>query len=295
MESNAVATTDALEIPNLSMAKDISDLISSVPDILSPEERVRIERFTAKIVALGKRRMSAMEHRSAEAELIYEIQQDEDWKLLVDPSSGDRYRNWYDFRVILATMMGLSTGTLGYYLKISRYAREVLDVPEGKLHEVNGLVTVKHMLDVTTGHDGRSTDDLSVMVRPLTKAFEKTLTSNYSELGDPKERGWKPFLKAYYYIEVAHTHDDPSAINLTPGELAAKARQAIGAPEFFARLIVEDDKLKYRIEVKHPDLEQPDGSTIVAETDTFTLSFEDNIVTAMVRDWVSKKLGVKER
>jgi hypothetical protein len=295
-ERSVALVGDALDIPNLSMAKDISDLVASTRSVLSPDEVVRIDRLKTRLTQLGKTRMSAMQYRAAEAELLYEVQQEEDWKLLIDPYNENAFRTWYEFRVPLATIMGVSTGTIGFYLKIVRYARQVLGIPPGELHEFNGIVTVKHMLDVTAGHDGRASDDLAVTVRPISTTFASRLQKDYGELGDPEEVGWKPYLRAYYYTEVAHVHDDPSAINLTPGELAAKARDETGKPEFVASLKIDDDgKPVYKILVKLPDFEEEDGSTIVGEMETYQLRFDDSYVSAMVRDWVSQCLKVKDR
>lgn len=287
---------DMLDIPNLSMAKDISDLVSSTQDLMSPEEVTRVDRLASRLVYLGKNRMDSMQLRANEAELLYEVQQEQDWKLLRDPSSGNKFRTWYEFRDPLATIMGLSTGTIGFYLKIVRYGRQVLDIEPGYLSDVNGIVTIKHMLDVTSGHDGRSTDDLAVTVRPASKAFERRLRKDYEDVGDPEEVGWKPLLKSYYYNEIAHVHDDPTAINLTPRELAEKAKDETGRPSFIPSIkIDEDGRVTYRIVVKLPDYEAEDGSTIVGEMETYTLEFKDSYISSTIRDWVSGKLGVKDR
>lgn len=276
--TNELAVVETL---NRSMAKDLSDLLATVPDVLTSEEQAQYARLQERVIALGQSEMSALLHRSNAADALYDLQQEEDWKLLSDPQSGNSYRTWAEFREVLAVVTGISTGTIGHYLRLVRLAREVLGVEPGEFRSVGGLITVGH-IDEIASFDGRSAQNLALIIRPKTAQARETLDKYEGE-------GYAGQLKAYF-DEIKHDYEDPSATNLPRKELGKKADEVLGRPSFSARR-KPDDPLALIVQIKYADY-QEDGVTIVGETDETIVRF-DGYVNPFIRGWVEDQLGIK--
>jgi hypothetical protein len=243
------------------------------------------------LVGIVKAKHRAMKYQAAMAELSYEIQQAEDWKLLINPETEKRYKYWNEFREPFAEALGISTGTLGKWLKLVRYGREILHLEPGEFGDVNGLLTVNHM-DEMSVVDWRN-PNAAATVRPKTQTFKDYLEKNYVDEGS---EGWDDLLRRYYNAEVRHQFDDPSAINRPAAELAAQARDRMGTPDFRAAWLFDDRSVVYglKLRVKYPDVEADDGTTVMGDVDEYTLVFKDTFVPPAVRDWIGSRLRVQD-
>lgn len=282
--SNELTTTHAefSEVPNRSMVSDLNALVSLVPDVLSDEDQTRLARLKSRLATAAKGAMGAMYYRSVKAEALYDLQQEEDWKLLINLETGKRYRLWSAFRVPLASALNISVGTIGRHLFLVRYGRQVLKISPGEFAEGGGLMTVGHVADeLSTGCDGRAIEHFALTVRPKTPKFRDWLKKAY-----PDAEGYDDQLRLYYE-SIAHDYEDPSAINKPVSELMSQADEMLGRPNFYAVRVAGG----YKCFVRYADHEEG-GVTVVGEIDDSEFRF-DGYVNPLIRKWVEGRLGIQ--
>lgn len=282
---NEITTThkEFDEVPSRSMVSDLNAMVSLVPDVLSEKDQARWDRLKSRLASVARGTMGAMYHRSIQAEALYDLQQEEDWMLLIDPETQKPYRTWSSFRAPLSSAIGIGVGTIGYHLRLVRYGREVLRIPPGEFAKGGGLTTVSHVAnELSTGCDGRAIEHFSATVRPKTEQFRKRLDKLY-----PGVEGYDEQIRMFYEEHVAHDYEDPSAINKPPSELANQADEALGRPNFYAVRTTDG----YKCFVRYADYDEG-GVTVVGEIDDCLIKFGD-YVNPLVREWVEKRLGIQ--
>jgi hypothetical protein len=270
------------KIPSASLAKDLTDLALEVPDVLSEEEVRKHNRLKDRLAGAGNAVVGSFQQRAVLAEMIYAIHQEEDYKLLVQ--NGKAY-TWVGFRKRLAPILGVGTGTIGEYIKIVRFGREVLGLSAGQLPDANGIITVNHVRGMCSGIDGRSSKDYAETVRPKSKTLEKKLEGYDGE-------SWPEKLQSYYNQDVVHNFEDPTAINRPPQELAEQASQMLGRPNVWAEHLMDGDRVSgFAIHVQYADYEE-DGMTVVGEHEKNELLFHGEPLP-VIRDWLEDRMRVK--
>jgi hypothetical protein len=290
------------DIHNAAMIKDLQDILEGAPapDVIQPAEMAAWRRLAGRLARVGKSAMSAMQHRSALAEEIYDIQLEEDYLRLYNPDSRkvdektgeitwDYYQSWSEFREKLAKAVGIGVGTIGDYLKKVRYAREVTKLKPGEFAAQNGLVGFQHMIDVSSNHDGRLSGGMAANIRPKTVKFAEELQERYGELP------YDELLTCYYHDDVKPDYDDPSAINKDQYELAAHAKDVTGAPDIWALELWRDNWPRFKVIVNYPDYESADGQEVVGSRDEYELTFNGSFVPVAVVDWVAKRLRARSK
>jgi len=275
-------------VPNGSVVKAISDMMS-LP--LEVHDAVRVERLRSRLGQLGQAEMGSRVAAARKAEVIYDIQREEDWKQIVDPRTNRPYRTWVHFREKLALMFSISTGSIGDYLAVVRMARSVFGVGSGDLPVVGGLTTVRACSRLFAGTDGRSSDDIRRTLRPVSKEAEFSLVKAF---GEPAERedGLSPWLdhaKRSFHQDYAHDLVDPTAINKSPAELNEQARQQSGRPRVTYEW-ADNDARHIRWSLEYAPHTNEDGSVVeTRDSDSGMLRLEKFVPTP-VREDLERKL-----
>lgn len=286
VQDNVATVTDE------ALRKNILDLLERVPPALSKDDVERLDRLRERLFRAGRSLVSAYYHRSVLAEAITDIHDEEDWCLLVkgvehvrDPLSGEvterlvTFDTWAEFRPVLASALGISTGSIGNYIKMVKFAREVIGLAPGDFPHVGGIVTVGHMLDVTVGHDLR-TGNLVQNVRPKTEKFRRELEKAY-----PDKRSYADMLRQYFWDNVAHDYEDPSAINRPPRELREQADDVLGRPTI--DVFPTSDRMGFEIVASIPI-----GDGLASVEERVSLKFEKRPAQTVL-EWVAERLGVR--
>lgn len=275
---------DFYALSNQPMAKALDDIFQGLaPDLVTREETERVERFRGRLYEIASVTIGEQTLRGRRAELIYALQEEGDFLLFRNPETDMPYGGFKEFAPHLASALGMSESGLWEHLKYVRIGRDVLGLQPGQFEKVNGLVTVKHIQDVTAGHDLRGTENLSASIRPKTESFRERLEDDFG--GDPEE-SYAEMLQRYFWQEVAPDYGDPSQIIKTPPELAAQAKDVLGSPNFTVRYLTDQaGSVKgYRIRVEYSGGDQ-------AEIDEFELEFKAPWVPPSVIDYLDRRLG----
>ncbi len=279
------ALTRLSQILDKSLAKSLSDIVASSDDILEEGDVKRANRFIYRLAQIGHLHVSTRLLRCKKAELAHQLRAEEDFTLFRHPETNERYRRWLDFRPILANALTIAPSTLSDHISLVRYAKEVLLFEEGDFTRYNGLTTVRHMRDMCTGVDGRSSKNFALTVRPKSTKFADRLKSDFHS-----DDGWPGMLRRYYFEEqIFHDLTNPEALNRPAGDLGDKAREELGAPKIRARHAMVGPMIAgYIITATYPD----DDEGLTVEED-FELKFMDEFVPPGVRDQIDRRLGIR--
>lgn len=274
-------------VTNKSLARSLADVLTFEPRVMTPEEIGRLDRLRKRLSGIGVSLTSSYHHRSIMAEHLFDLQQDGDWEVLIDPETDKPYR-WYSFRKKLSEILGISTGAIGRYLKLVRYGREVLEIPEGDFANVGGIATVGVMVDdYSAGIDGRQKEHFALTVRPRSSKLVNDLESRFPG------RTYAAQLRLLFNQDVAYDFKDPEALNKPPSELREQARKDAGAPTItfgFSGNGSYATGLKWH--VCYPDVESTDGQTVLGKEEIGEIVF-DNQMPHVVREHLAKKLGIR--
>jgi hypothetical protein len=272
------------EIQDKSLAKSLHDIVTLVDAVLTEEEVERVNRFINRMAQLGHTHVASKLLRCKKAELAHTIKAEADFTLFYSPA-GKKYKDWTEFRPVLAQALTIAPSTLSDYISLVRFGREVLGMQEGDFVRYDGLTTVRHVRELCEGVDGRSSEDFGRTVRPKTVKFAERLAKDF-----PSEDGVAGSLRRYYHEEqIFHDLTNPDAINRPIGELGDKAREELGAPKIIPRHAYVGDKIcGYVIRVIYPDTDDAIG----LEED-FVLNFVDEFVPTVVREQIDHRLGIR--
>lgn len=204
------------------MIMSVYEILSRVSDDVPPEA---LERMGRRLATAALHAMDAEYTKSLLAETIYATKLDEDWMYFLN-ADGQRYDSWDEFHQDLATALRIAESTSWFYQRLVRYAYEVLNVKPGDFANRGGLITVRAMERLSAGIDGRSTTSFAESVRPATVHFEKVLL-NYPG------NTWAERMQAFFEVALAYNYDDPSAVNLPPGEIYALVDENLGRPRIW--------------------------------------------------------------
>lgn len=282
------------DIGDRALAQNVRNILR-FPSDMTDEDLVKANRLAVRLFDTARLFVNANHYRSQLAASIYTMQQEEDWKVLVrsehvDTGSGEireeRFEKWSDFREELASALGISTGTIGNYLLKVRYGKEVLMIEPERFHEVGGLLTVGHMMEIGVGCDGRTPEHFMNQVRPASEKVREELDERYPEYQFHDQ------LVRYFEDEVEHNYSDPSAINKSPSELKALARDMSGRPDISFGIVEKDGEvagISWRLE--YPDYDQ-DGATVTGQIDRGTIEIREWI-PQLVLEKIMDRLRIK--
>ena len=279
----------ATSVPNGSLVRSIQDMMDCS---LGVHDAFKVERLRTRLAQLGQAEMGSRIASARKAEVIYNIQAEEDWKQLINADTDRPFQIWSEFRVKLKEMFAVGLGTIGDYLRTVRFARGVLDIEDGDLPMVGGLVTVRSVMELCTGIDARSTEDIAQTVRPVTEEAKAALLKYYGDAVEPstpaEEIQWKPMVKAIFDERYRHDLKDPLAINKPPSELYQQSRDITGRPRVTYEWNGDGKVIKWSLEYA-PHTDGDGGTTEIRDSDSGTLRLED-FVPAPVREDLARKL-----
>lgn len=274
--------------PMAAALEDITRLISTSMDVMTSEDTERVQRFHQRLVTIGAAEVGSGWFKGVRAEVGYQIRDEQDFRLFVNPATEEPYKNWTEFRDVLAQALRVSPATLANHIKLVQIGRQVLGLAAGEFPSRGGITTVGHIQRVCAGLDGREGDDYGITVRPKTKKFQKILEADYPGADYPE------MLAKYYNESVAHDYEDPSAINRPARELGEQERDVLGSPDFRVKVLSDKGRyLGYEFEVTYPDIEEEDGQVIVGETDIFQILWKDQFIPQPVIDWINRRLRAR--
>ena len=162
-------------MPDKSMAQDLSALVTFAPRVLQEAEVQQLQRLVGRLSTIGGAETVSRLEKSKTAEAVYDIQQERDWAVLINPQTGKSFR-WFEFREKLATALRISTGTVGRYIKLVRYSRQVMRSEPGQFPFYGGIGTVGVMVDdLSAGLDGKKKESWAETVRPKTTKQKESL------------------------------------------------------------------------------------------------------------------------
>ncbi len=291
------ATAMALDrVVDASVQKSLEDLLERFPETLTKEEQERKERFLTRLGDVGQSAVSSYYWRSLIAVSLYNIRLEEDWKLLineeiVDDKSGEivvkYFRRWGDFRIVLASALPVSLGTIGEYLRLAKLYAEGLQLEIGHFPNQVGVITVKHMDDMVT-YPSRPSRPMWMDIKPSTAKFAQILEEYYP--GKPVHKQ----IRNYYLEFVAHDLEDPGAFNKDPRELADLADQMLGRSSCHPTVVLDEAYrvIGYNLQLKYPDTEE-DGQARTGDIEDYLLLYEDEDVPDPVRTWVANKFNLR--
>jgi hypothetical protein len=274
-------------VPNGSLVKAIGDMMDGLIEV---HDAVKAERLRTRLGQLGQAEMGSRVAAARKAEVIYDIQGEEDWKQLLNPDTGEAFQTWSEFREKLKDTFAIGLGTIGDYLSIVRMARQVFGVEGGNLPMVGGLSPVRAVSGLFAGTDARANEDITRTLRPATMQVRDMLVKDF---GPPRERDddlspWLDHARRLFERDYAHDLVDPTAINKPPAELHEQAREYAGRPRVTYHRNGDGNDVKWILQYPHHTDES--GNVVeTGEADSGIMKL-DAFVPSPVREDLARKL-----
>lgn len=306
----------AVAIVDRRMSKEISDLLSTVPSEkdMTPSQAEAYKALRGQMAEFGSTASIMKMSATLLAVILKNIQDGKHWEKcgLKNPDTGKGY-SWAQFRVKLSDILNLGTGTIGWYLKVRKFAGDVLEMDDDEFLKRVGMETVPRAMEVCDegSLDGRALrggGSYADVAKPANDNVTKAL-SKYG--GDTFQQN----LTQFYYEQIAEDIGDSSENPKSTGERRAIVDQVRNDPSvWFERLTElnngdrraladalisyarslregEVDPVGLKWWMRYPNREEGD-ETVVGETDFGFMVLHEWVPLAVV-DELEDRLRVK--